>query len=305
MPEAALRRTGATAGRPRPLATIAIPTYNRSASLRRALASARAQDYAPIEILVVDNASTDDTPAACAEIAAADARVRCIRHPDNLGASRNFNAGLQMARGEYFMWLADDDWISANYLSACIDALEADPSLALAGGAAEFPDEPDRAARPALQATQADPEARALGYLWNAHENSIFYGVYRHAQIAPVGLKNILAGDWATVAAIATLGALATLPQARIWRSSGGASRGHAATVRALGLPCWQRYAPKLSIAASIAGYFRREYPFPPFDASARRRLARRVFLVLLARKRVLRWMLLFVPATLRPAKLR
>lgn len=293
------------AGRPLPLATIAIPTYNRSASLRRALASAQAQGYAPIEILVVDNASTDDTPAVCEEIAAADARVRCVRHPNNLGASRNFNAGLQLARGEYFMWLADDDWISANYLSACIGALEGDPALALAGGAAQFPDEPDRAPRPALQAAQPDPEARALSYLWNAHENSIFYGVYRHPQIAPVGLKNILAGDWATVAAIATVGTIVTLPQAQIWRSSGGASRSHASTVRSLGLPRWQRYAPKLSIAANVAGYFRREYPFPHLDAAGRRRLARRVFLVLLARKRALRWLLLFVPAAMRPERVR
>ncbi len=292
-------------GRPPPLATIAIPTYNRSAGLRQALVSAQAQDYAPIEILVLDNASSDDTTTVCKEVAASDLRVRCVRHRENLGPSRNFNAGLQLARGEYFMWLADDDWISANYVSACIGALEGDPALALVGGAAQFPDEPDRAPRPPLQVSQPDPEARALSYLWNAHENSIFYGVYRRAQIAPVGLKNILAGDWATVAAIATVGAIATLPQAQIWRSSGGASRGHAATVRSLGLPRWQRYAPKLSIAANVAGYFRREYPFPQLDAAGRRRLARRVFLVLLARKRALRWLLLFVPAALRPQRVR
>lgn len=293
------------AGRPLPLATIAIPTFNRSASLRRALASALAQDYAPLEILVVDNASTDDTAAVCAEIAAADMRVRCVRHPQNLGASRNFNAALQLARGEYFMWLADDDWISANYLSVCIGALEDDPALALAGGAARFPDEPDRAPRPPLQAAQPDPEARALNYLWSAHENSIFYGVYRRPQISQVRLKNILAGDWATVAAIATVGTIATLPQALIWRSSGGASRGHASTVRSLGLPRWQRYAPKLSIAANVAAYFWREYPFPHLDGTGRRRLARRVLLVLLARKRALRWLLLFVPAALRPERIR
>src|SRR5665647_1226326 len=93
------------------LATIAIPTFNRAELLKRAIASARAQDYPSVEILIVDNASEDATQEICQALAAEDPRIRYMRQPRNVGPTRNFETGLENARGHYFMWLADDDWI--------------------------------------------------------------------------------------------------------------------------------------------------------------------------------------------------
>ncbi len=285
-----------------PLTTIALLTYNRSAMLARALASARAQDYPNLEIIVLDNASTDDTESLCRRVAAEDDRIRYVRHPRNLGAIGNFNSALPLANGRYFMWLADDDWLTTNYVSACVALLERDASVALVAGRAELPEEePAKRRPPPIDVRGADPQARVLGYLWNPRENSIFYGVYRTELVRRAGLQKIIAGDWLTVAVVATQGALLTTDAATLFRSPAGNSRGHRHAARALGLPAWHGRAPKIAIATSIARYFLRQYPFADLDAAGRRRLAARVFLVLAARKRILRWLLWFVPRELRP----
>ena len=106
----------------RPFVTIAIPTYNRSDGyLREALESALAQDYEPVEIVVVDNASTDSTGAYVASMA--DERLRYIRNETNLGVNGNFNACLEHARGEYFLLLHDDDRIDPDFVTCCMEAL--------------------------------------------------------------------------------------------------------------------------------------------------------------------------------------
>lgn len=107
----------------RPLVTVAVSTYNRADGyLREALASALAQTYEPLEIVVVDNASTDRTGDVVASMA--DDRVRYVRNDTNIGANGNFNACLENARGAYFLLLHDDDRIDDGFVAACMDAVE-------------------------------------------------------------------------------------------------------------------------------------------------------------------------------------
>jgi glycosyltransferase involved in cell wall biosynthesis len=107
----------------RPLVTIGIPTYNRADGyLREALADALAQTYAPLEIVVSDNASTDATPELVRGLA--DERVRYVRHEANIGGNANFNACLENARGEYFLLLHDDDRIDPDFVAACMEAVD-------------------------------------------------------------------------------------------------------------------------------------------------------------------------------------
>lgn len=104
------------------LVTIAIPTYNRASGyLREALGSALAQTYEPLEIVVVDNASTDDTGAYVASVA--DERVRYVRNESNVGVNDNFNACVRLARGEYVLLLHDDDHIDPDFVRICMGAL--------------------------------------------------------------------------------------------------------------------------------------------------------------------------------------
>lgn len=107
----------------RPLITIAIPTFNRAASyLPHALGCALAQTYDNIEIIVSDNCSTDETPALMAR--QNDSRVRYHRHEKQLIPNDNFNFCLQQARGEYFLFLLDDEAIDADFVTVCVDAMQ-------------------------------------------------------------------------------------------------------------------------------------------------------------------------------------
>ena len=115
-----------------PLVTLAISTYNRADGyLRVALASAVAQTYEPLEIVVVDNASTDGTAALVASYA--DPRIRYVRNAKNIGANGNFNACLEHARGTYFLLLHDDDRIDDDHIAYCMAGLERSGGAALPG----------------------------------------------------------------------------------------------------------------------------------------------------------------------------
>jgi glycosyltransferase involved in cell wall biosynthesis len=104
-----------------PLVSVIIPTYNRAGLLPRALASARNQTYPNIEILVVDDASTDNTRDLVAAIP--DPRVRYFRHERNRGGGAARNTGFEQARGDYIALLdSDDEWMPAK-LQAQIPAM--------------------------------------------------------------------------------------------------------------------------------------------------------------------------------------
>jgi glycosyltransferase involved in cell wall biosynthesis len=116
-----------------PLVTIGIPTYNRARGyLREALASALAQTYERVEVVVADNCSEDDTAEVVAEVGAG--RVRYHRHERNLGAQANFNSLLELAAGDHFVLLHDDDLIDADFVATCVAAMgERRPGLVRTG----------------------------------------------------------------------------------------------------------------------------------------------------------------------------
>jgi glycosyltransferase involved in cell wall biosynthesis len=102
-----------------PLITIGIPTYNRAAgTLPKTLESALGQDYPNFEIVVSDNGSTDNTQEVVREFGTD--RINYIRQPVNIGVTKNYNACLQAARGDYFLLLHDDDLIDTDFLTTCM-----------------------------------------------------------------------------------------------------------------------------------------------------------------------------------------
>ena len=116
-----------------PLVTVAVPTFNRAGYLLQCLESIRGQTYPSLEILVGDNASTDGTPDLVRGLAAAEPRLRAIRHPQNLGMVGNFNALLRVARGDYFLLVSDDDLLAPRAVELLVDACRR-PGVQLAYG---------------------------------------------------------------------------------------------------------------------------------------------------------------------------
>jgi glycosyltransferase involved in cell wall biosynthesis len=106
------------------LVSIGIPTYNRPDGLRRTLNCLLEQSHRHLEIIVSDNASTDDgVRQVCREFAGRDARVRVFHQPVGLGIVMNFRFVLMQASGDCFMWAADDDEWDPRFVEVCLAKL--------------------------------------------------------------------------------------------------------------------------------------------------------------------------------------
>lgn len=122
------------------LVSTIIPVYNRPQMVRRAVASVLDQTYRPIEILLVDDGSTDHTPAVLAELQAANPEeIRVIRQA-NGGAGLARETGRLAARGAYIQYLDSDDYLLPNKFTDQVAALATHPECAIAFGTSRLED---------------------------------------------------------------------------------------------------------------------------------------------------------------------
>lgn len=112
-----------------PLVSICIPTFNRADMIGKAIESATGQSYRNIEIIVVDNASTDNTRSVVS--AYTDPRIRYIRNPENLGLFGNANRCIELSGGKYIHILHSDDFIDPQFTATCVEFFEAHPEVAM------------------------------------------------------------------------------------------------------------------------------------------------------------------------------
>ena len=112
-----------------PLVTVIVPVYNAENFLEKTVSSIRAQTYSPLEILLVDDGSKDDSLALCKKIAKKDARIRVL-HKENGGAASARNLGVQNARGEYIGFVDSDDLILPDMYENMMNAVLAPPAEA-------------------------------------------------------------------------------------------------------------------------------------------------------------------------------
>jgi hypothetical protein len=112
-----------------PLVSVVIPTYNAGSYLTEAIDSVLAQTYRHWELIVVDDGSTDDTPAVLARYAH-DGRIRVLRQK-NQGASVALNRGIAAARGDLVCWLSADDIFLPAKLAAQVAVFTGDPEVGL------------------------------------------------------------------------------------------------------------------------------------------------------------------------------
>jgi len=165
-----------------PLVTVGIPTFNRPRLLARALRAVARQDYVDLEVLVADNATPgEDTSRVVDSFAGSMPNLRYVKHQSDIGSVRNFMHLLQAARGEYFMWLADDDEISPNYVSALVALLERNPDASSAAGHwMLMQNEHEGRLMPTSHYPQTRPFARALRFIWGS-DDAFFYALHRTA----------------------------------------------------------------------------------------------------------------------------
>lgn len=121
--------------------TIVIPTFNRSKLLQRAVNSVRQQTYPNWKLVVVDNASGDDTPDVMAELARTDGRIRYHRHAENIGMLANWEFAISQVGTAHFSLLCDDDYLLPDFFEAAAREMTAHPELGLCFGVANIVNE--------------------------------------------------------------------------------------------------------------------------------------------------------------------
>jgi glycosyltransferase involved in cell wall biosynthesis len=113
-----------------PLVSILVPVYNREAFLEACVASALNQTYSNIEVVIVDNASTDTTWAICEQFARRDGRVRIFRNATNLGPVPNWQRAIGEARGVLARLLFSDDQLDPACVERTVTHFE-DPTIGM------------------------------------------------------------------------------------------------------------------------------------------------------------------------------
>ncbi|MGE3539063.1 MAG: glycosyltransferase family 2 protein [Candidatus Tectimicrobiota bacterium] len=196
-----------------PLVSIGLPVYNGARCIRQALDSLLAQTYTHLELVICDNASTDDTGAICQAYAARDARVRYYRNPINVGLFNNFRLAVQRSTGEYFMWAAVDDRKPPTAVADCVRAVQNQPSAVMAHGIV-LVQSPGRAelvpCANAMDLSMSDTAARLRAFTAGMVHNAMLYAsLYRLAALRQVYLGDGLGHDYMLCLQMCLLGPIA------------------------------------------------------------------------------------------------
>ena len=125
-----------------PRISVCIPTYNTARYLPEAIESVLQQEFDDFELVICDNASTDQTPEICRSYA--DARIRYLRFEQLVKQGGNWNRCLKLARGEYVALLHSDDRYLPGFLEQRCKTLEDHPEAGLAFGAVQLIDQDGR-----------------------------------------------------------------------------------------------------------------------------------------------------------------
>jgi glycosyltransferase involved in cell wall biosynthesis len=199
-----------------PRVSIGLPVFNGADFLRLSIESILAQDFHDLELIIADNASTDETESICREIASRDCRVRYYRNQVNLGAARNYNKVFELSRGEYFKWAAHDDECHPTMIRKCVEALDhASDSVAMVYPLAELIDERGNilsAPLDRVSSADARPFRRLAQLVWSLSMCDPIFGLIRKDYLVRTGLiggffgaDNVLLGELAMLGEIREL----------------------------------------------------------------------------------------------------
>ena len=162
--------------------SIGIPTYNSERWVTKTLNSLLVQTFSDFEIIISDNASTDQTYKICSDYASQDKRIRIYRNQKNIGAIRNQNKLREYAHSAYFMWSSSSDLYAPTYIEKCLEGFEKIPGCALSAAKTIFIDENDniiRAYEEDMSLLDDNPVNRFNGFFDKVTYNNIFCGIIK------------------------------------------------------------------------------------------------------------------------------
>jgi len=182
--------------------SVGVPVFNAAAHLERCLECLRTQTFKDIEVLIFDNASTDETPLIAKRFVEQDPRFRYFRQSENKGAAANFIDALEASDSTYFMWRADDDLSAGNYIEELHNLLTSHPVARLAASSIHAIDELGRNPVRILDVPEVGNEGRIerMRKLLTELSVSSFYGLWHREtlQNAFINAWNAYPNSWAS-----------------------------------------------------------------------------------------------------------
>lgn len=232
------------------LVSIGLPVRNGVKTLETAIRSVLAQDHERLELVISDNASTDDTETLCRDLAATDSRIVYHRQERDVGIVRNMARTIHLANGTFFRWIGDDDWLAPCYVSSCLEVFSNDSRFILVttqinsimpdgtihtrsyGGTDFCSDDP------------IDRFSAITSYLVDGMPVDPLYGLMRREKVVAIGSarREMICEDVVFATQLALTGPWGHVPKllAHRHRRCGRPS----VLARRLGVPVWQAYMP-------------------------------------------------------------
>jgi glycosyltransferase involved in cell wall biosynthesis len=202
-----------------PRVSIGLPVFNGARYLKEALDSLLSQTYTDFDIIVSDNASTDDTKKICRTYQARDRRVRYYRNERNMGMAYNYRRVFELRTGEYFKWAAADDLCMPEYLRRCVEVLDADTRVVLVCARALYIDQNGgflRKADPAwdVQSEAAYERLRHVIYIQSDADMDAWSGLARADALSKTRLiPSYPCGDKRPLGELSLLGRFVEIPE--------------------------------------------------------------------------------------------
>lgn len=229
------------------LVSIGLPVRNAGDRVAGVVRSVLAQEHENIELLITDNASTDDTEAVCRELAASDRRISYHRQGRNIGLLNNFVYAISAAKGSHFRWIGDDDRLEPGFVTHCLEVFAADPRLILVTTGISYTGpggEPASATYPGTALGSDDPVERLseMLRLLNASHLLIdpLYGMVLREPVAALPRRNMLREDEVFATKLALAGPWGHTPEIlahRVWKHEPPG-----VIAPRLGVPAWQSH---------------------------------------------------------------
>jgi glycosyltransferase involved in cell wall biosynthesis len=229
------------------LVSVGLPVRNGAKRIERVIESVLTQDHENLELVICDNASTDDTEELCRGLARGDSRIVYHRNPTNIGLLNNFMSTVQLATGTFFRWVGDDDWLAPSCISRSLESFSADERLILVTSEVKFTG-PDGLTQSAAYEGSAlgsdDPVTRFCEMLRLLNESYLLidalYGLFRREPVLRIERRNMLYEDQVFATKLALAGPAAHVPEALAWRN--WKQERLSVQARRLDVPSWQAH---------------------------------------------------------------
>jgi glycosyltransferase involved in cell wall biosynthesis len=208
----------------RPRVTIGMPVYNGARHVAAAIDSLLQQTCTEFELVVSDNASTDETGDIVRGYERRDPRIRYIRQKANIGAPANWNFVVREARGTYFKWASGNDIVPAAMLARCVEVMDSDPRVVLCYGRTELIDDAGQSLgiyAGDIDIRQERPSERFARVYSGLAMNNAQCGLIRLDVLRTTRLdRPYPAGDMVLMAELALRGHFVLLPEVLLYRRS-------------------------------------------------------------------------------------